>query len=121
MHLLVADDNDVNLKVACAYLKALGVPSDSIQTASNGLEATQMCDQYKFDLVFMDIQMPIIDGVEATQQILSTSQNKPKIVALTANACEKSEKNYLAAGMEMVIYKPVNKTDFEDALKLAAN
>lgn len=119
MHLLVADDNEINLKVACAYLKALGIPPDSIHTASNGREAAALCDKVDFDLIFMDIQMPEVDGVEATRQILESCAVKPQIVALTANTSEEAEKEYRAAGMKMVLHKPVNKSAFMTALKLA--
>ena len=119
MHLLVADDNEINLRVACAYLKALGIPAESIHTAANGREATEMCQKLSFDLIFMDIQMPEVDGIEATRQILQSTENKPTIVALTANTSEEAEKEYRAAGMEMVLHKPVNKSAFMNALKLA--
>ncbi|MGX5173369.1 response regulator [Aliikangiella sp. IMCC44653] len=119
MQLLVADDNDINLRVACAYLKALGVAPDSILTASNGREAQEMCSQHKFDLVFMDIQMPEIDGLEATKHILANLPHKPAIVALTANTSVEAEQQFKDAGMLMVIHKPVNKSAFQNALKLA--
>ena len=64
MFLLVADDNEINLRVACAHLKALGVPADSIKTAANGREAADLCKLQNFDVVFMDIQMPEVDGIE---------------------------------------------------------
>lgn len=119
MHLLVADDNEINLRVACAHLKSLGVPADSIKTAVNGREAADLCKQQYFDLVFMDIQMPEVDGIEATRQILKNCSDKPTIVALTANTSSEAEKEFLAAGMQMVLHKPVNKSAFIQALKLA--
>ncbi|MCW8875938.1 MAG: response regulator [Kangiellaceae bacterium] len=119
MHLLVADDNEINLRVACAYLKALGIPPESIHTASNGREATELCNERDFDLIFMDIQMPEVDGIEATRQILENKETKPAIVALTANTSEEAEREYRAAGMKMVLHKPVNKSAFMSALKLA--
>lgn len=119
MHLLVADDNEINLRVACAYLKALGVPPESIVTACNGREATQLCLEQDFDLIFMDIQMPEIDGIEATRLILESTKTKPAIVALTANTSDEAEREYRAAGMQMVLHKPVNKSAFMNALKLA--
>lgn len=118
MYLLVADDNEINLRVACAYLKALGVPQDSILTACNGREATELCEQHDFDLIFMDIQMPEVDGIEAAKTILANNRVKPAIVALTANTSESAEKEYRDAGMQMVLHKPVNKSAFINALKL---
>ncbi|WP_196140545.1 response regulator [Aliikangiella sp. G2MR2-5] len=120
MHLLVADDNEINLRVACAYLKALGISPEAIHTASNGREAAEMCQRLQFDLVFMDIQMPEVDGIQAAKEILSENgKPKPTIVALTANTSEEAEREYRAAGMKMVLHKPVNKSAFMDALKLA--
>ncbi|WP_444997924.1 response regulator [Aliikangiella sp. IMCC44359] len=119
MHLLVADDNEINLRVACAYLKALGIPQDSIKTAVNGREATELCISQNFDLVFMDIQMPEVDGLEAAKDILENHTHKPAIVALTANTSQEAEQEFIAAGMRMVIHKPVNKSAFRCALKLA--
>jgi|GEM_PF-3878356 len=119
MQLLVADDNEINLRVACAHLKALGIPAESIKTAVNGREATELCYIEDFDLVFMDIQMPEVDGVEATREILKNTKIKPTIVALTANTSESSAEEFLEVGMQMVIHKPVNKSAFIRALKLA--
>lgn len=119
MLLLVADDNEINLKVACAYLKSLGIPAESIHTAANGREATELCTQTQFDLIFMDIQMPEVDGVQAAKEILENHLHKPKIVALTANTSQEAEAEYRAIGMQMVLHKPVNKSAFKDALKLA--
>jgi CheY-like chemotaxis protein len=118
MNLLVADDNEINLKVACAYLKAVGIPAKAIKTAANGIEAKTLCSKNHFDMVFMDIQMPELDGLEATRQILKDSHCKPKIIALTANVSDVSEQECLCAGMEMVIHKPVKKSSFIKALKL---
>lgn len=119
MHLLVADDNEINLRVACAYLKSLGIPAESIKTACNGREAAEMCGREDFDLVFMDIQMPEVDGIEATRQILSVNPDRPTIVALTANISDDAIREYYRVGMQMVLRKPVNKAEFERALKLA--
>lgn len=119
MLLLVADDNKINLKVACAYLRSLGIPEESIQTAANGREATELCRKTEFNLIFMDIQMPEVDGIQAAKEILENHPHKPPIVALTANTSQEAEAKYRAVGMKMVLHKPVTKSAFEDALKLA--
>lgn len=123
MYLLVADDNEINLRVACAYLKALGVPADAIKTAANGREAAELCLEHDFDLILMDIQMPELDGIEATRRILKDNLSKPVpvIIALTANTSVEAEREYLDAGMQMVLHKPVNKLAFQQALKFAGN
>jgi len=118
MLVLVADDNDINVKVASAFLKSLGVPKESVITAQNGEEAIEKCQNHKVDLVFMDIQMPVVDGLQATDEILRTEGHKPVIVALTANATAGVEQDYLDRGMKMVIPKPVTKPAFQEALDL---
>ena len=118
MHLLVADDNEINLKVACAYLKALGIPPQAIEVARNGREAIDICEQKDIDLVFMDIQMPVLDGLQAAREILQNHQSKPTIVALTANTVDEANQECLDAGMRMVIHKPVTKVAFQEALQL---
>jgi CheY-like chemotaxis protein len=119
MRLLIVDDNEVNRRVVCAYLKSLGVPAESIMTAVNGREAAELCDKEYFDLVFMDIQMPEMDGIEATRQILSIKPNQPTIVALTTNTSDEAIKEYYNVGMKMVLSKPIIKQEFLEALKLA--
>ncbi|TQV75525.1 response regulator [Aliikangiella marina] len=118
MLVLVADDNDINVKVASAFLKSLGVPKESVVTAQNGEEAIEKCQKHKIDLIFMDIQMPVLDGLQATREILKGEGHKPVIVALTANATDGVEKKYLEMGMKMVIPKPVTKPAFQKALEL---
>lgn len=118
MLVLVADDNEINVKVASAFLKSLGVPKDSVITALNGEQAIEQCEKHKVDLVFMDIQMPVVDGLQATTEILAGDGHKPVIVALTANATAGVEQDYLDLGMKMVIPKPVTKPAFQLALEL---
>jgi len=122
MHLLVADDNEINLRVACAYLKALGVEENCISVARNGAEAIDKCRSARFDLIFMDIQMPEVDGVEATRRILKEHVDKPPlVVALTANVSDKCEQEYLSAGMKKVLHKPLSKQAMQNALQLIEN
>ncbi|MDH5434802.1 MAG: response regulator [Gammaproteobacteria bacterium] len=118
MNYLVADDNDVNLQIACAQLRALGCPQSSIKTAKNGVEATKICESEAVDLVFMDIDMPELDGVEATRKILNKIPNHPLIVALTSNTSDEEAKTYFSAGMKMVLHKPARRIDFINALHL---
>lgn len=118
MQVLVVDDNEINLRVACAYLKALGLSTESIFTANNGKEAINAAEKNKFDLIFMDIQMPEMDGVEAAKSILEDKENQPMIVALTANTSPEAQSEYRRSGMEMVLHKPVNKSAFKSALML---
>ncbi len=118
MLLLIVDDNEINLRVACAYLKALGVPPESIFTACDGKQAVESCEKNQFNMIFMDIQMPEVDGVEAAKMILANDEHQPVIIALTANTSEEAEAEYREAGMQMILHKPVNKSAFKGALSL---
>lgn len=104
LHVLLTDDKIVNLTVAKLLLEKLGC---TVETANNGQEAINKFEDGKYDLVLMDIQMPIMDGLEATQMIKKTFKNTPPIVALSANAMEGDAEKYLSLGFDDYIAKPV--------------
>ncbi len=103
---LVAEDNPVNQRVVKMMLERMGCRVD---VASNGIEAVQMVRSFHYDLVFMDWQMPEMDGVEATQRIREseTGARRVPVVALTANAMQGDREKCLAAGMDGFITKPI--------------
>jgi len=103
--ILVVDDNVINLNVACGLLQLCEIQSD---TASSGLEAIEMLRRNKYDLVFMDHMMPVMDGVEATR-ILRASGLEIPIIALTANAIKGMREEFLKAGMNDMLTKPIDK------------
>ena len=106
LNILLAEDNLVNQKLAVALLKKAG---HSVVVASNGREAIDNFQEGDFDVVLMDVQMPEVDGFEATYQIrrLQTqTQNRVPIIALTAHASAADRKRCLAAGMDEYISKP---------------
>jgi len=111
LEILVAEDNPVNQKVLCAMLRR---PRWSVTLAANGREAYERFLQARFDLVLMDIQMPEVDGLEAThlirrhQQRTDPSAHIP-IVAVTANAFEWQHDRWLEEGMDAVLTKPVDR------------
>jgi len=113
---LVVDDNPINLKVASRNLEKLGC---AIQTATNGEEALAVLAEHDVDLVFMDIQMPVMDGFEATRAIrereTATSRRLP-IVAMTAHAMAGYREVCLQAGMDGYISKPLRGADMARAL-----
>jgi len=112
LHILVADDNAINLKVALRLLEQMGYRAD---TANNGLEAVQALKVKAYDLIFMDVQMPEMDGLAATRQIRERegagkgfcNENRHLIVAMTANAMKGDREKCLEAGMDDYIPKPV--------------
>ncbi len=114
---LVADDHVVNQRVAAQILERLGCRAD---VAGNGLEALRMATSLPYDLVFMDCQMPEMDGFEATRQIrrrqLPGGRRLP-IVAVTAHALKGDRERCLEAGMDGYIAKPVTIPDVERALR----
>lgn len=110
IRLLLVDDDMVNAKVINLMLQNRGY---SIDLAKNGLEAVELFKNNKFDLILMDIQMPILDGIEATKQIrkIEGSKNHIPIIALTANALKGDRERLLLVGMDEYLSKPVGLND----------
>ncbi len=104
---LLVEDNNVNQMVATRMLKRIGFNAD---IASNGLEAVEAVESISYDLVFMDISMPEMDGLTACSIIRGnkTLTKQPVIIAMTANAMSGDRENYLKVGMDDYISKPVN-------------
>ena len=106
LRILIAEDNSVNQMFAKRVLLKLGYSAD---IASNGKEALASMDKVQYDIIFMDIQMPEMDGFEATQKIRTLSPSvQPLIVAMTANAMQGDREECLKAGMDDYISKPFN-------------
>ena len=105
LRILLAEDNHINQKVGLALLARLGFRAD---VAGNGLEAVESVLRQPYDVVLMDIQMPEMDGIEATQEIRKKLTDKcPIIVALTANAFQGARDEYLAKGFDDYLSKPI--------------
>ena len=109
MRILLAEDHIINQKVVIFLLKKAGYVADIV---ANGLEAVEAVQRQNYDLVFMDVQMPELDGLEATKKIhqLLPIKNRPVIVAMTANAMPEDKMECLKAGMDDYVSKPL-KTD----------
>lgn len=116
LNILLVDDNATNRLVGTRLLQAAG---HNVSTATNGREAVQQASNYPpFDMIFMDISMPELDGVQATQLIrqMPEPQRAVKIVALTANAIAGDRERFLAAGMDGYLTKPLKKASIQELL-----
>jgi PAS domain S-box-containing protein len=115
---LLVDDNQMNRLVAATILSNHGA---IITTAQNGKEAVEILEKIPFHIVLMDIQMPVMDGVEATAIIRSKISKELPIVALTANAIKGDNDKYLAAGMNGYLSKPFIEKDLLNMVALWLN
>ena len=109
--ILVAEDNAVNQMVAIKMLERLGCQADVV---GDGAAAVEAATAREYDLILMDVQMPVLDGLDATRQIIEAlGERAPRIVALTANALVGDREEYLAVGMDDYVAKPVSLEELE--------
>jgi CheY-like chemotaxis protein len=112
VEILLVEDNLVNQKVALRFLQRMGYLADAV---ANGLEAVRAARERNYQLIFMDVQMPEMDGFAATREIRTTvaADRQPVIIALTANAMQGDRERCLEAGMNDYITKPLKPDDIE--------
>ncbi|KAF2126230.1 hypothetical protein P153DRAFT_399682 [Dothidotthia symphoricarpi CBS 119687] len=123
LRVLLVDDNALNLRLLCAFLKKKGY--QNLTEAENGEKAVEKFRIETFDLIFMDISMPVMDGFEATRQIRSAEAGRQKsstaqpavVVALTGLASEKDEEDAFDAGVDFYMTKPVRFNELSALLK----
>jgi signal transduction histidine kinase/DNA-binding response OmpR family regulator len=116
LRILLAEDNVVNQKLAMRLLSQMGYRAD---LASNGIEAVESVERQTYDVVLMDVQMPEMDGLEATRRIVARwpgAAPRPRIVAMTANAMQGDREQCLAAGMDDYVTKPIRVDTLVQAL-----
>ena len=116
LSILLAEDNAVNQMVLLQMLRKIGYQAD---LASNGFDVLAALDRQAYDVVLMDIQMPDMDGFEATRRILARfpKMKRPRIIALTAHALNGDRERCLKAGMDGYLSKPVKIEDLQSALR----
>ena len=121
LRILLVEDNDVNQLVATSILSSQGYTVDVVE---NGREAVESVEAHDYDVILMDIQMPEMNGVEATKRIrtLDGAKGAIPIIAVTAHAMQGDRESYLAAGMNDYVAKPIDpKTLFEAIWRWAPN
>ncbi len=120
LRILLVEDNQVNQKLASRFLQKLGYRTD---VAANGLEALEAVERQTYDVVLMDVQMPEMDGLEATRRLRARDDmpQQPRIIAMTANAMQGDREICLAAGMDDYISKPVQLDELIKALNKYAS
>jgi CheY-like chemotaxis protein len=105
LRLLVAEDNPVNQKLILRVLSKLGYTN--VAMANNGFEAVEKFNEQFYDIILMDVQMPEMDGLEATRLIRLKQYHQPVIISMTANAMQGDREECMKAGMDDYISKPV--------------
>jgi CheY-like chemotaxis protein/HPt (histidine-containing phosphotransfer) domain-containing protein len=127
LRILLTDDNVINQKVAIRLLQQLGYKAD---TANNGAEAIRAVEQKRYDVILMDVQMPEVDGLEATRRIRQRQKDPASgenlqgdiiIIAMTANAMQGDREKCVAAGMDDYLPKPVRPEALQSMLETYAN
>ncbi len=114
LKVLHVEDKEVNQKVASLMLESLGC---KVKVANNGKEALEMFPKEKFDIILMDIQMPVMDGITATKELKKKFSSLPPIVGLSANAFEGDKEKYMNMGLDDYMTKPFAEDDFIRILK----
>ncbi|OUR95781.1 hypothetical protein A9Q84_14870 [Halobacteriovorax marinus] len=116
LRILVTEDNHINQLLAVKLLEKMGYKAD---IAGNGAEAIKSLERQHYDVIFMDIKMPILDGIEATKIITKRwGKDRPRIIAITANVQPQDKQKCLDAGMDDFIGKPILPNKLVQSLKL---
>ena len=118
LRILLAEDNEINQMVALRCSRKIGYQAD---VAANGLEVLQAMERQPYDVILMDVQMPEMDGLEASRKIREFWPNGPKIVAITAYALEGDRERCLEAGMDDYLSKPVMLEELRSILSRIEN
>ena len=118
LSILIAEDNIINQKLIERILHKLGFHTD---IAADGIQVLKAVKMKNYDVILMDVQMPIMDGYEATQVIRQMKIDQPYIIAMTANAMAKDRDECIQAGMNDYIAKPMRLAEIMKILEIASN
>jgi CheY-like chemotaxis protein len=114
LRILLAEDNIVNQKLALRLLEGLGYRAE---LAANGIEVIEALERQRFDVILMDVQMPEMDGLDATREIVRRwGADRPRIIAMTANAMQGDKEICIEAGMDDYVGKPIRIEELVAAL-----
>ena len=111
--LLIVDDNNLNIKVESKLITSLGY---EVESANSGIEAINKVKSGKYDLIFMDIMMPMMDGVQTLHELKKINGFNTPVVALTADAVLGAKEKYLAEGFDLYVTKPADKEELQEVL-----
>lgn len=111
---LIAEDYEINRDLLQEMLHYMDI---SVDTASDGEEALSLLERYEYDILFLDLWMPKIDGYEVARRVRKMKKKQPVIVAITANAMEGERERCLSCGMDDYICKPVEIHNLEELLR----
>ena len=114
LRILIAEDDEMNQKLAFKILNKLGYMPDVV---ANGQEVLEIVSHEKYDMILMDVQMPVMNGLEATRMIRLCLSIQPVIVAMTANSMQGDREECLRSGMDDYISKPVNIHELVDTIE----
>jgi len=117
LRVLLAEDNEINQEIAMSVLEGMGVTA---KVAANGGEAVRLWDAESFDLILMDIQMPVMDGLQATRIIRASANSRARtvpIIAMTANAMSTDRNKSMEVGMDAHITKPINYAELAETVR----
>ncbi len=121
IHALVVEDNPINQKMIQHMLKKIGISTECANNGQIGLDMYKE-DTHKYDIVFMDIQMPVMNGIEAMKKIIAYEKKKnlkhTPIVAVTANALKGDREEFMREGMDEYVSKPINLERFINVLRM---
>lgn len=116
LRILIAEDNLLNQKLTISLLNLMGYQVDAVE---NGREVLEILEEKDYDIILMDVQMPEMDGIEATEKLIETSSidKQPKVIALTANAMPGDRERCLKAGMVDYMAKPIKLNELQKMIK----